>query len=85
MIFAAQVSYKLTLSEDFLIKTFGQEVEAEIFHVGDYINVEDEELGINKIWNAPDVAEGNTIPFSSVKRLSMKVRVAWSYLCTSNS
>ena len=43
-----QVSYKLTLSEDFLIKTFGQEVEAEIFHVGDYINVEDEELGINK-------------------------------------
>lgn len=43
-----QVSYKLTLSEGFLIKTFGQEVEAEIFHVGDYINVEDEELGINK-------------------------------------
>lgn len=43
-----QVSYKLTLSEDFLIKTFGQEVEAEIFHVGDYINVKDEELGINK-------------------------------------
>ena len=43
-----QVSYKLTLSEDFLIKTFGQEVEAESFHVGDYINVEDEELGINK-------------------------------------
>lgn len=43
-----QVSYKLTLSEDFLIKTFGQEVEAEIFHVGDYIKVEDEELGINK-------------------------------------
>lgn len=43
-----QVSYKLTLSEDFLTKMFGQEVEAEIFHVGDYINVEDEELGINK-------------------------------------
>lgn len=43
-----QVSYKLTLSEDFLIKTFGSELETEIFHVGDYINVEDEELGINK-------------------------------------
>lgn len=43
-----QVSYKLTLSEEFLIKTFGREVETEIFHVGDYINVEDEELGIKK-------------------------------------
>lgn len=43
-----QVSYKLTLSEDFLIKMFGREVESEIFHVGDYIKVEDEDLGINK-------------------------------------
>lgn len=43
-----QVSYKLSLSEDFFIKMFGREVETEILHVGDYIPIEDAELGVNK-------------------------------------
>lgn len=43
-----QVSYKLTLAEDFFTAMFGNEVEAEALHVGDYINVVDEDLGVNK-------------------------------------
>ena len=43
-----QVSYKLSLSEDFFIKMFGREVETEVLHVGDYIPIEDEEIGVNK-------------------------------------
>lgn len=43
-----QVSYKLTISEDFFTAMFGREVEAEILHVGDYINIEDEDIGVNK-------------------------------------
>ena len=43
-----QVSYKLSLSEDFFIKIFGREVETEVLHVGDYIPIEDADLGVNK-------------------------------------
>lgn len=43
-----QVSYKLSLSEDFFIKMFGREVETEVLHVGDYIPIEDADLGVNK-------------------------------------
>lgn len=43
-----QVSYKLSIAEDFFIKMFGREVETEVLHVGDYIPIEDEELGVNK-------------------------------------
>ncbi len=43
-----QVSYKLSLSEDFFIKMLGREVETEVLHVGDYIPIEDEEIGVNK-------------------------------------
>lgn len=44
----SQVSYKLTISEDFFTQMFGNEVETEVLHVGDYIKIEDEDLGINK-------------------------------------
>lgn len=43
-----QVSYKLSLTEDFFIKMLGREVETEVLHVGDYIHIEDEVLGVNK-------------------------------------
>lgn len=43
-----QVSYKLTISEDFFTQMFGRDVETEVLHVGDYIKVEDEDLGVNK-------------------------------------
>lgn len=43
-----QVSYKLTIAEDFFTAMFGREVEAEVLHVGDYINIEDEDIGVNK-------------------------------------
>lgn len=43
-----QVSYKLAISEDFFTAMFGREVETEVLHVGDYINVEDEDIGVNK-------------------------------------
>lgn len=43
-----QVSYKLNISEDFFTKMFGTATETEVLHVGDYIKVEDEDLGVNK-------------------------------------
>ena len=43
-----QVSYKLALTEGFFIALWGKDVETEILHVGDYINVEDEQIGVNK-------------------------------------
>lgn len=43
-----QVSYKLTISEDFFTAMFGREVETEVLHVGDFINVEDEDINVNK-------------------------------------
>lgn len=43
-----QVSYKLELTEGFFTSLFGDEVETEILHVGDFISIEDEQIGVNK-------------------------------------
>lgn len=43
-----QVSYKLALTEGFFISLWGKEVETEILHVGDFIPIEDEQIGVNK-------------------------------------
>lgn len=43
-----QVSYKLSLTEGFFISLWGKEVETEILHVGDFIPIEDEQVGVNK-------------------------------------
>lgn len=43
-----QVSYKLELTESFFIKLWGKEIETEVLHVGDFIKVEDEQIGVNK-------------------------------------
>jgi len=43
-----QVSYALELEEDFLIKLFGREVDTEVLHVGDYIKIVDEGIGVDK-------------------------------------
>lgn len=43
-----QVSYKLELTEGFFTSLFGDEVETEILHVGDFIPIQDEQIGVNK-------------------------------------
>lgn len=43
-----QVSYKLELTEGFFTSLFGDEVETKILHVGDFIPIEDEQIGVNK-------------------------------------
>ena len=43
-----QVSYKLELTEGFFTSLFGDEVETEILHVGDFIPIEDAQIGVNK-------------------------------------
>lgn len=43
-----QVSYKLGLTEGFFTSMFGKEVETELLHVGDYIHIIDEEIGVDK-------------------------------------
>ena len=43
-----QVSYKLELTEGFFTSLFGDEVETDILHVGDFIPIEDEQIGVNK-------------------------------------
>ena len=43
-----QVSYKLELTEGFFIKLWGKYIETEVLHVGDFIKVEDEQIGVNK-------------------------------------
>ena len=43
-----QVSYALELDAQFFAKTFGQEVSAEILHVGDFIRIVDEGVGVDK-------------------------------------
>lgn len=43
-----QVSYALELDAQFLAKTFGQEVSAEVLHVGDFIRIVDEGVGVDK-------------------------------------
>ena len=43
-----QVSYALELEEDFFIKLFGRGVDTEVLHVGDYIRIVDEGIGVDK-------------------------------------
>lgn len=43
-----QVSYALELDAQFFAKTFGQEVSAEVLHVGDFIRIVDEGVGVDK-------------------------------------
>lgn len=43
-----QVSYALELDAQFFAKTFGQEVSAEVLHVGDFIRIMDEGVGVDK-------------------------------------
>ena len=43
-----QVSYKLYITESYLIKLFSTETQQTIFNVGDYIKIEDTEVGVNK-------------------------------------
>ena len=43
-----QVSYALELDALFFAKTFGQEVSAEVLHVGDFIRIVDEGVGVDK-------------------------------------
>lgn len=43
-----QVSYALELDAQFFAKTFGQEVSAEVLHVGDFIRIVDEGIGVDK-------------------------------------
>lgn len=43
-----QVSYALELEEDFFIKLFGREVDTEVLHVGDYIRIVDDGIGVDK-------------------------------------
>ena len=43
-----QVSYALELDAQFLAKTFGKEVSAEVLHVGDFIRIVDEGVGVDK-------------------------------------
>ena len=43
-----QVSYKVGLTEGFFTAMFGKEVETELLHVGDFIHIIDEEIGVDK-------------------------------------
>ena len=43
-----QVSYKLDLTEGFFTALWGKDVETEFLHVGDYIHIIDEEIGVDK-------------------------------------
>lgn len=43
-----QVAYKLSLDGNFIGNMYGDEVEIELFHVGDFIQIEDAEVNVNK-------------------------------------
>lgn len=43
-----QVSYKLSLTDSFFSAMFGEAVEVEVLHVGDYIQVKDPDIGVDK-------------------------------------
>ena len=43
-----QVSYKLGLTEGFFTDIWGKAGEVEVLHVGDYIHIIDEEIGVDK-------------------------------------
>lgn len=43
-----QVSYKLSIDGNFIGKMYGYETEIELFHVGNFIQIEDTEIGVKK-------------------------------------
>lgn len=43
-----QVSYNLSLTEGFFTQLWGKDTETEVLHVGDFINIEDEQIGVSK-------------------------------------
>lgn len=43
-----QVSYKLGLAEDFFKANFVTQTETEVLHVGDYVHIIDNEIGVDK-------------------------------------
>lgn len=43
-----QVSYKLSLTEGFFTQLWGKDTATEILHVGDFIKIEDEQIGVSK-------------------------------------
>lgn len=43
-----QVSYKLSLTEGFFTQLWGKDTETTILHVGDFIKIEDEQIGVSK-------------------------------------
>ena len=43
-----QVSYKLSLTEGFFTQLWGKDTATEVLHVGDFIKIEDEQIGVSK-------------------------------------
>ncbi len=43
-----QVSYKLSLTEGFFTQLWGKDTETTVLHVGDFIKIEDEQIGVSK-------------------------------------
>lgn len=43
-----QVSYKLSLTEGFFTQLWGKDTKTEVLHVGDFIQIEDEQIGVSK-------------------------------------
>lgn len=43
-----QVSYTLQLDEQFFTRIYGRKIPSEVLHVGDYLHIIDEQIGVNK-------------------------------------
>lgn len=43
-----QVSYKLSLTEGFFTQLWGKDTATEVLHVGDFVKIEDEQIGVSK-------------------------------------
>lgn len=43
-----QVSYKLSLTEGFFTQLWGKDTATEVLHIGDFIKIEDEQIGVSK-------------------------------------
>lgn len=43
-----KVKYGLSVSKSYLKRMFGEDVEASLFSPGDYINIKDDDIGVNK-------------------------------------
>lgn len=43
-----QVSYELSLTEGFFTQLWGKDTATEVLHVGDFIKIEDEQIGVSK-------------------------------------